>query len=157
MGESRGDPSEAHYVDLLLNALTHDSDVGREALERKRQCMIERQLYQEEADRASVLLSKPCYYLIDRTWLCSWFLRLCDGKIGSGPVTNKGLEDEQGRLNPDARPRGAFSGGFSIVTPHLWEYLVKTYGLSGKAHCSTDIQGPEYVGLRQAIENWKLI
>lgn len=135
LGETRGDPSEAHYVDLLLEVLTRRSEVGRQALLRKRQCMIERQMYVEEADRLSVLQSGR-YYLVDRSWICSWFLRLCDGKIADSPIANDQLSAGDGRLNPEARPRGAFSGGFSIVTPNLWKYLVETYGLVGKEYSS---------------------
>lgn len=137
MGESRGDPSESHYVDKLLEHLTHDSDKGREAMARRQQCMEERLLYAEHADRASVV-NNGTYHFIERIWLISWFLRLCDGKIGSGPIANHELEDPErlGKLNPTSRPRGNFKGGFSIVTPFLWDYLVKTYGLQGNVYTS---------------------
>ncbi|KAF7728901.1 hypothetical protein EC973_005296 [Apophysomyces ossiformis] len=134
LGETRGDPSEAYYVNMLLEMLTQNTERGRQAMREKNQCMHERLLYADETDRAVVLKSR--YYLVDRVWICSWFLRLCDGKIGVGPVTNMPLEAEDGKVNPSARPRGAFSGGFSIVTPHLWHYLVETYGLAGKEFTS---------------------
>ncbi|KAG0177139.1 hypothetical protein DFQ28_000820 [Apophysomyces sp. BC1034] len=134
LGELRGDPSEAYHVNQLLEILTQGSELGRQAMRRKNQCMRERLLYAEEADTAAVL--KTRYYLVDRMWICSWFLRLCDGKIGVGPIMNEPLEAEDGKINPNARPRGTFCGGFSIVTPHLWHYLVETYGLAGKEFTS---------------------
>ncbi|KAG2195395.1 hypothetical protein INT46_005553 [Mucor plumbeus] len=158
LGETRGDSSEAHYVDLLLKTLTHDSDKGKEAMARRSQCMEERQLYSEHADRASVVSDGKRYYFIERIWLISWFLRLCDGKIGTGPIANHELEDpeREGRLNPNSRPRGNFKGGFSVVTPFLWNYLVETYGLSGLSYTSDDTTGPEYCGLNESIVNWRL-
>ncbi|KAL9546776.1 hypothetical protein PS6_007489 [Mucor atramentarius] len=158
LGETRGDSSEAHYVNLLLKTLTHDSKKGQEAMARRSQCMEERQLYAEHADRASVVSDGKKYYFIERIWLISWFLRLCDGKIGTGPIANHELEDpeHEGKLNPASRPRGNFKGGFSIVTPFLWNYLVETYGLSGQAYTSDDTTGPEYCGLNEAIVNWRL-
>ncbi|KAI8377708.1 uncharacterized protein BYT42DRAFT_533320 [Radiomyces spectabilis] len=155
LGESRGDQSEAEYVDHLLEIITRDSELGRGAMERRKQCMDERQLYAHDCDRLSVLTSGQ-YFFVDRMWICSWFLRLCDGKVGVGPIDNTALADENGRLNPSARPRGAFSGGFSIVTPELWNYLVETYGLLGPAFGAEDAQGPAYDELHKAIDNWGL-
>lgn len=105
-------------------------------MERRQQCIRERSLYAEQADRKSV--SKEKYYFVERLWLLTWFLRLCDGKIGEGPIANDALEDPErpGKLNHHARPRGNFKGGFSIVTPFLWDYLVNTYGLAGKTYTS---------------------
>ncbi|CAO3620529.1 unnamed protein product [Cunninghamella echinulata] len=159
LGETRGDPSEAHYVNLLLEALTRDSELGQEAMRQKQQCMYERKLHKEQTDQAYILDSKPHYFLIERVWLCSWFLRLCDGKIGVGPINNRPLATSptDDTLNPKARPRGNFSGGFGIVTPTLWEYLVKTYGLEGRAYTSDDIKGPAYYELRESIVKWRLI
>ncbi|CEG66091.1 hypothetical protein RMATCC62417_02735 [Rhizopus microsporus] len=157
LGEMRGDASEAYYVNLLLEALTHDSEKGREAMRNRNRCMQERVLYTEQADRYAVL-TKERYYFVDRLWMCSWFLRLCDGKLGEGPVANDSLEDPEnpGKLNPHSRPRGSFKGGFSIVTPELWDYLIKTYGLKGGTYTSDDINGPEYKELRDAIVEWRL-
>ncbi|CAO3668596.1 unnamed protein product [Rhizopus stolonifer] len=157
LGENRGDASEAHYVDLLLETLTWDSDQGKEALRKRNQCMSERELYRKQADRYSVYMGEK-YYFVDRMWLCSWFLRLCDGKIGEGPVDNEMLEDTEvpGRLNPNSRPRGSFKGGFSIVTPFLWEYLVTTYGLSGGIYTSDDTTGTDYEPLNNSIVEWRL-
>ncbi|KAI8073421.1 uncharacterized protein B0P05DRAFT_160248 [Gilbertella persicaria] len=157
LGETRGDPSEAHYVDLLLKLLTHDSEKGREAMRKRYQCMQERILYAEHADRASVFNSEK-FYFVERLWLISWFLRLCDGKTGTGPISNHELDDpeREGKLNPHSRPRGNFKGGFSIVSPFLWDYLVKTYGLSGKPYTSDDVTGPEYCDLMESIRNWRL-
>ncbi|KAI8149666.1 hypothetical protein BJV82DRAFT_662952 [Fennellomyces sp. T-0311] len=157
LGELRGDETEEHYVDYLLEALTQDSDIGRNQLAKRRQCMFERELHVNEADRKSVLESTPCFYFIDRMWLWAWFLRLCDGKLATSEITNTLLEDESGKLNADARPRGGFTVAFSIVTPRLWNYLVDTYGLSGKAFQSNEIQGPEYAALWKSIDDWKLI
>ncbi|KAI9276767.1 hypothetical protein BDA99DRAFT_494084 [Phascolomyces articulosus] len=158
LGESRGDESEEYYVDHLLENLTHDSELGRQQLVKRRQCMFERGLYLTEADRKSVLSATPCFYFVDRMWLWAWFLRLCDGKLAVEPITNKALEDEDGLLNRDARPKGGSTTAFSIVTPKLWNYLVQTYGLSGKAFQSNEIQGrPEYTKLWQSIDDWKLI
>lgn len=171
----RGDKSEAHYVDLLLQTLTYDSVQGKQALQRRNQCMKERELYREQADRYSVYIGEK-YYFVDRMWMCSWFLHLCDGKLGEGPVTNDGLEDPDvpGRLNPASRPRGSFKGGFSIVTPTLWEYLVNTYGLIGGIYTSgiieylshflrhankllqDDTTGPDYEPLNNSIVEWRL-
>ncbi|KAG1419222.1 hypothetical protein G6F58_004716 [Rhizopus delemar] len=157
LGETRGDKSEAHYVDLLLQTLTYDSVQGKQALQRRNQCMKERELYREQADRYSVYIGEK-YYFVDRMWMCSWFLHLCDGKLGEGPVTNDGLEDPDvpGRLNPASRPRGSFRGGFSIVTPTLWEYLVNTYGLIGGTYTSDDTTGPDYEPLNNSIVEWRL-
>lgn len=120
-----------------METLTHDSVKGREALERRHQCIHERGLYSEHADRKSVLDGGK-YYFVERVWLLTWFLRLCDGKLGEGPIQNEPLEDLDipGKLNHRARPRGNFKGGFSIVTPFLWDYLVKTYGLAGNVYTS---------------------
>ncbi|KAI7866580.1 hypothetical protein BDF14DRAFT_812742 [Spinellus fusiger] len=156
LGETRGDPSEAHFVHQWLQYMTRDSDLGCQSLRQKEQCLRERKLYTEEADRACVLESKPFYYFVDRIWLTTWFLRICDGDIGKGPIPNGTLAGPEGRLNPEARPRGNFTGGFSIVTPSLWEYLVATYGLTGDVYTSDDITGPEYYDLRQSIEDWRL-
>ncbi|CAO3627472.1 unnamed protein product [Cunninghamella blakesleeana] len=158
LGETRGDPSEAYYVNSLLEQLTRDSDLGQQAMEQKKQCMRERILHREETDRAYILESEP-YYLIERVWLCSWFLRLCDGRIGVGPINNRPLatSDKDDTLNPKAKPKGNFSGGFGVCSPKLWHYLVETYGLEGKAYTSDDIKGPEYDELRQAIVDWRLI
>ncbi|KAI9357744.1 hypothetical protein BD770DRAFT_427506 [Pilaira anomala] len=155
-GESRGDSSESYHVDTLLKTLTHDSVKGREAMERRQQCIRERSLYAEQADRKSVSQGK--YYFVERLWLLTWFLRLCDGKIGEGPIANDALEDPErpGKLNHRARPRGNFKGGFSIVTPFLWDYLVNTYGLAGKIYTSDDIVGPEYCELNESIVKWRL-
>ncbi|KAI8967117.1 hypothetical protein BDF20DRAFT_902664 [Mycotypha africana] len=141
LGETRGDSSEAHYVDMLLETLTHDSEKGKESMRKREQCMKERLLYAEHADRASVVANGK-YYFVERVWLISWFLRLCDGKIGVGPVANDELEDpnREGKLNPNSRPRGNFKGGFSIVSPLLWNYLVETYGLSGGTYTSGILQ-----------------
>ncbi|KAI9486966.1 MAG: hypothetical protein EXX96DRAFT_61126 [Benjaminiella poitrasii] len=157
LGETRGDLSEAHYVNILLEAITHDSEKGKEAMRQRQQCMDERLLYSEHADRISVI-NNGKYYFIERLWLISWFLRLCDGKIGIGPIANHELEDpeREGKMNPASRPRGNFKGGFSIVTPFLWDYLVQTYGLSGNIYTSDDVTGPEYCGLRDSIDNWRL-
>ncbi|KAG2228239.1 hypothetical protein INT45_011031 [Circinella minor] len=138
LGETRGDESEEYYVDQLLENLTHDSDKGREQLTKRRQCLFERGLHITDSDRKSVLSSTPCFYFIDRMWLWAWFLRLCDGKLATEPITNKILEDEKGELNRDARPRGGSTVAFSIVTPRLWNYLVKTYGLVGKSYQSSN-------------------
>lgn len=107
-------------------------------MKRRQQCMEERLLYNEHADRASVVENGKKFYFVERLWLISWFLRLCDGKIGVGPIANHELEDpnREGKMNPASRPRGNFTGGFSVVSPFLWEYLVKTYGLSGKEFSS---------------------
>jgi hypothetical protein len=139
VGETRGDPSEAYHVNRLLEYLTQGSELGREAMGRKHQCIKERLLYLQYADRACVL--DDFYYIVDRLWTTSWFLRLCDGKIGQGAITNDQLKDpETGRLNPLARPRGSFKGGFSIVTPALWDYLVETYGLIGEVYTSGNVE-----------------
>lgn len=108
---------------------------------RREQCMEERQLYNECADRATVVADGKRFYFVERLWLISWFLRLCDGKIGVGPIANHELEDpdREGKMNPSSRPRGNFTGGFSVVTPSLWEYLVKTYSLSGNEYSSGKI------------------
>ncbi|CAO3645983.1 unnamed protein product [Mucor hiemalis] len=156
-GESRGDSSESYHVDTLLNTLTYDSVKGREALQRRNQCISERQLYANHADRKSVY-DGGLFYFVERLWLLTWFLRLCDGKIGVGPIANDALEDpeNEGKLNHVSRPRGNFKGGFSIVDPFLWDYLVKTYGLAGRAYTSDDVVGPEYCELNASIENWRL-
>ncbi|KAI8067608.1 hypothetical protein BC940DRAFT_301143 [Gongronella butleri] len=157
LGETRGDVTEAHYVNHLLEILTQDSELGREALRQKQQCMNERLMQRQDVDRLCILDNK--YYLVERVWLCTWFLRLCDGKIGEGPVNNKPLaiSDDDSTLNPNARPKGNFVGGFGVVTPELWDYLVDTYGLEGEIYTSDDIQGPEYAELRQSIIDWRLI
>ncbi|KAL0096490.1 hypothetical protein J3Q64DRAFT_1816955 [Phycomyces blakesleeanus] len=156
LGETRGDSSEAHFVHGILKTLTHDSEIGQESLRQKEQCLRERELYATDADRASVLESDPHYYFVDRMWLTTWFLRTCDGDIGKGPIPNHTLAGPDDKLNPDARPRGNFAGGISIVTPYLWKYLVDTYGLSGNVYTSDDIKGPEYCELRQSIADWRL-
>lgn len=106
-------------------------------MERRNQCISERQLYANHADRKSVR-DNGFYHFVERLWLLTWFLRLCDGKIGQGPIANNALEDpeREGKMNHRSRPRGNFKGGFSIVDPFLWEYLVKTYGLAGRAYTS---------------------
>ncbi|KAI8389282.1 hypothetical protein BD560DRAFT_430256 [Blakeslea trispora] len=53
-------------------------------------------------------------------------------------------------------PRDDIKGRFSIVTPFLWEYLVKTYGLVGNTPSSEDVTGPEYCGLIDSIRDWRL-
>lgn len=105
-------------------------------MERRQQCIRERVLYHNQADRKMVVRDK--YYFVERLWLLTWFLRLCDGKLGVGPIANNDLEDPEhpDKMNHRARPRGNFTGGISIVTPFLWEYLVKTYGLAGRAYTS---------------------
>ncbi|ORX50881.1 hypothetical protein DM01DRAFT_1408875 [Hesseltinella vesiculosa] len=157
LGETRGDESEAYYVNHLLEILTNGSELGREALRQKQQCMDERIMQRELVDRLYIL-NQP-YFLVERVWLCSWFLRLCDGKIGQGPVNNLPLaiSEEDDTLDPSARPKGNFVGGFGIITPELWYYLTDTYGLVGSTYTSDDIQGAEYDDLRQAIIDWRLI
>lgn len=138
LGETRGDPSEAYYVNSLLEQITRDSELGQQAMEQKKQCIYERKLHREETDRACILKCEPHYYLIERVWLCSWFLRLCDGKIGVGPINNRPLaiSPTDDTLNPKAKPKGNFSGGFGICSYKLWHYLVDTYGLEGRAYTS---------------------
>jgi hypothetical protein len=98
-----------------------------------------------------------------------------------GPINNLPLatSDSNDALNPNARPRGNFAGGFGICTPELWQYLVEQYGLAGRAYTSCkelglllfvlltpsflslhfidDIKGPGYGELRDSIVNWRLI
>ena len=124
--------SEEHYVDLLLETLTHDIEIGRQQLRKRRQCLYERHLYNEHSDRAYLTNAIPYFYFINRNWFRPWFLALCDGKLASGPVDNTDLEDAKGEMNPDARPREGCMATFNIVTPALWQYLTDTYGLVGK-------------------------
>ncbi|KAI9319689.1 hypothetical protein BX666DRAFT_2131660 [Dichotomocladium elegans] len=157
LGETRGDASEEHYVDQLLQSLTYDSDIGRQQLLRRRQCMYERHLYDLHADRGYLLRAIPYFYFVNRNWFRPWFLSLCDGRLAKTPIMNEDLEDEDGQLNPLARPREGHPAMFNIVTPALWRYLVDTYGLVGKEFRSDLHMGTEYADLWKSIEDWRLI
>jgi hypothetical protein len=177
LGETRGDPSESQYVDNLLVTLTEGCEKGRAEMKKRRRCLAEREMYYTEADKRSVLRGEK-YYFIDRLWMTKWFLSLCDGRIAEEKVTNQHLTDERGHFCHGARPNGSFTGGFSIVSPTLWEYLCDEYGVEGGTFTSgmhfydfinkcilqysksnaiiyaDDIQDPVYDELRNALERW---
>lgn len=146
-------------------------------MKKRRRCLAEREMYYTEADKRSVLRGEK-YYFIDRLWMTKWFLSLCDGRIAEEKVTNQHLTDERGHFCHGARPNGSFTGGFSIVSPTLWEYLCDEYGVEGGTFTSgmhfydfinkcilqysksnaiiyaDDIQDPVYDELRNALERW---
>jgi hypothetical protein len=164
-------------VDTLLETMTEGCEKGRQEMKKRRRCLAERELYYNEVDKLDVLRGEK-YYFIDRLWMTKWFLSLCDGRIAEEKVTNKHLTDEDGRISRDARPNGSFNGGFSIVSPSLWDYLSEEYGIDGGTftsgkilgsfyYCMTfyvlsphiqfysdDIQDPVYDELRTALERW---
>lgn len=117
-------------MDNLLVTLTEGCEKGREQMKKRRRCLAERDMYYNEVDKRSVLRGEK-YYFIDRLWMTKWFLSLCDGRIAEEKVTNQHLTDEHGHFSHDARPNGSFTGGFSIVSPTLWEYLHNEYGVEG--------------------------
>ncbi|CAO3660369.1 unnamed protein product [Umbelopsis ramanniana] len=153
LGETRGDPSESQYVDNLLETLTEGCEKGKQEMKKRRRCLAEREMYYNEVDKLTVLRAEK-YYFIDRLWMTKWFLSLCDGRIAEEKVTNQHLTDEDGRFSHIARPNGSFTGGFSIVSPSLWEYLSTAYGVIGGTFTSDDIQDPVYNELRTALQRW---
>ncbi|CAM0138212.1 hypothetical protein VKS41_001453 [Umbelopsis sp. WA50703] len=153
LGETRGDPSEAQYIDNLLETLTEGSEKGKLEMKKRRRCLAEREMYYNEVDKLCVLRADQ-YYFIDRLWMTKWFLSLCDGRIAEEKVTNQHLTSDGGRFSHEARPNGSFSGGFSIVSPTLWHYLAEEYGIEGGTFTSDDIMDAEYDELRHALEHW---
>ncbi|ORZ02902.1 hypothetical protein BCR43DRAFT_559731 [Syncephalastrum racemosum] len=157
LGDNRGHYSEMHYIDMLYRSLTKGTEKGRLAYERKQRVLNEWDMYMHDADRLEVVKDKD-FYLVERPWMRRWFLGLCDGKLTEGPINNAHLADfeDETKLKVTAVPQGAISDEFSVVTPALWNYLVKAYGSVGPTFHAKDTLTAEYDPMWQAIAKWKI-
>ncbi|OBZ80868.1 hypothetical protein A0J61_11083, partial [Choanephora cucurbitarum] len=125
-------------------------------LDRRRKA--EQHLYIQELRREEMELK---HYLVEKQWGRTWMLfRTREGSPLPTRITNNKLARSNGTLDPNIRlpmdkyrPSPETHG--DIVSEKLWTYLVKAYGVQGKAYSEDDIEAPEYARLRVYVDDFK--
>lgn len=153
LGVCTASRSEQIKVDEMLDIVTKDNDKGRDALEKFRFRIMERNLEVEEQRELSQLPEDQIkVHVISRAWLQTWGHWL-HGGMSPDPIDQYELLDDRGKLHiPEVTLEG-WSLGF--VGPKTWKHLKSTYGVKGPDLTEVDVQGEEYEGIRTRIKLWK--
>ena len=156
-----------HIMEFLKTPESeHDLDKRRKA---------EHLLYVQELRREDMSLK---HYLVEKNWGRTWmlfrtrklsfyhvrspayFILIGEGSPLPGKISNIRLARQNGTLDPNIRlPMDKFRPSpethGDIVSEKLWSYLVKAYGVQGRAYSEDDIIAPEYARLRVYVDDYK--
>ncbi|KAI8061361.1 hypothetical protein BDF21DRAFT_429381 [Thamnidium elegans] len=141
-------------VDNIVEYIT--APESSDDLDKRRKA--EHQLYVQELRREDMSLK---HYLVEKQWGRTWMLfRTREGSPLPGKITNNKLARSNGTLDPNIRlPMDKFRPApethGDIVSEKLWSYLVKAYGVQGRAYSEDDIVAPEYARLRVYVDDFK--
>ncbi|CAO3668347.1 unnamed protein product [Umbelopsis vinacea] len=153
LGVCTASRSEQNKVDQMLDIVTKDNQNGREALDKFRFRIMERNLEVEEQRALSQLPEEQIkVHIVSRNWLQTWGHWL-HGGVAPDPIDQHILLDSNGKLHVPEVTLEGWSLGF--VGPKTWEHLKSTWGVKGPDLTEDDVQSDEHEGIRTRIKLWK--